>query len=127
MEGFEQNCGSFDCIQKNQIPDLRNNANQFSQLQNTIQEKYNYTTDALNTNANLLQQVQMSDDLYNDSNSYIPERYLPSLSSYRPNVTIHDGVKHDIHEQILYQNTLYIIGLIVSILLILIAIFVIKK
>ena len=113
-------CQTPECIQtQNTISNIQNNANRFSTLQNQIDNNYHNTNNLLdNYNANLsvLAPLTSNPDIYefNDANSYIPNKYVVSQKSNRPDYTINDGIKRDLDQLIFQQNSIYILGTITA-------------
>ena len=121
-------CETSNCIQTNQIPDIKNNAQIFSGLQNQIDDNYQNTNNLLNnynTNKNALASPNSGQDIYkfNDNNSYIPNKYVISQTSVRPDFSINDGIKHDLDQLIFQQNSIYILGTITAATLLIAGIF----
>lgn len=108
-------CETADCITNVQIPNIRSNASEFSELQSQINTKYHNTNNLVNNyNANLkaLDPRIPGKDIYkfNDPNSYIPDKYVVNQPNSKPNFTIDDGIKHDLDQLIFQQNSIYILG-----------------
>ena len=121
-------CQTSNCIETNQIPDIQNNAQIFSELQNQIDDNYQNTNNLLNnynTNVNSLASPIHGQDIYkfNDNNSYIPNKYVISQTSAQPDFSINDGIKHDLDQLIFQQNSIYILGTITAATLLIAGIF----
>jgi hypothetical protein len=111
-------CQTPECIQT-QISNIQNNANRFSTLQNQIDNNYQNTNNLLdnyNTNLSVLAPLESNPDIYefNDANSYIPNKYVVSQKSNRPDYTINDGIKRDLDQLIFQQNSIYVLGTITA-------------
>lgn len=113
-------CQTNECTNtQNRITNIQNNANQFSTLQNKIDNNYQNTNSLLNnynTNINALASTETGPDFYkfNDTNSYIPNKYVVSQTSNKPDVSINDGIKRDLDLLIFQQNSIYILGTITA-------------
>ena len=115
-------CKTAECIEaQTQISTIRNNASEFSELQDYINTNYIETNNLLQNYNDNVKHLAPSYQ-FNDPNSYIPKKYTIT-ENYKPDDNINDGIQRDLDQLVFQQNSIYILGSITAATLLIAGIF----
>lgn len=110
-EGYEDVCGTADCMLSNKIPSLETHATSLEKKQHKINNNYYSTKDKiLKLKHNLTDtngpQINTSSDYNKDG---IPDLYKMNMPD-KPQLTVTDAMEEDAKTLLIYENTMYTIA-----------------